>query len=415
MVSYGTDFVTTFPENIAYYHTEDSMTTLKMAAFHNDTVVKVTVNDILVYNATLSSGQIQNVHFPMSFKQCNFTRFLPSVRIVGTDRIVVLWITQRGNSIQTNVVQPVENLGHQYSIPALNYKVVTGLHNVMDPTAPISVSRTYNTFSLIIINAESTMNYVLVSVTSYPLDFSPSYSMRLKPYEVYQVYTNSSVSISSIGKVAVLLTHPCMETPGCGCNMVVSQVLPSSLWGDKFVIPAPSITNSTWLHVSSFLKLYYKEQNQINSNNFWSNLIPFPHPDEEPAYIHADTKTPLRVVSPGSVIEIIPDTMFAACYLVLFNSTEGEIVVIAENGHEADVHIDHDPLKSADWKTHSSSKYSSVSMQLTGTHVIWHSTSKIGVYMFERMNGGILYGGPAIPLSEVPGKQPFGVIHFMHF
>ncbi|KAI7806978.1 uncharacterized protein LOC130558586 [Triplophysa rosa] len=409
VVSYGTDFITTFPENIAYYHTNDSMTTLKITAFHNHTVVKVTVNYTLVYGTTLDSGQIQNVHFPISFKQYNFKHFLHCVRVVGTSRIVVLWITKRADSIQTNVVQPIKNLGYFYSIPALNYSKdyskVTGLRNIPYPFAPISINRTNNTFRLIIINAENVTNYVSVSIIS---GFSPNHSVSLNPYEVYQVYTNSSVSVSSVRKVAVLLTHPCMETPGCGCNMVVSQVLTSNLWGDKFVIPALSITNAIWLHVSSLSTVYFKEQNLRSLNDFWSQLIPFPYLDEESPSINADSPTPLWIVSPGSVIEIIPITMFAACYLVLFNSTEGEIVVIAEKGHEGGVHIDHDPLESPHWKVGHNSGYSSVSMSLNGTHVIWHPTLKIGVYMFERMNGGILYGGTAIPLSEEP--DPHGCL-----
>lgn len=341
----------------------------------------------------------------MSFEQNNFTRFLHSVRVVGTRRIVVLWIAQRGDSIQTNVVQPVENLGQSYSIPALNYSKVTGLPNIPDPLAPISVNRTYNTFRLIIINAENSMNDVSVRVSSlFPAMF-PSHSVRLNPYEVYQVFTRSSVSITSVRKVAVLLTHPCMETPECGCNMVVSQVLPSTLWGDKFIIPSLSITNAAWLHVSAISMVYFKEKNLRSSSDYWSTLIPFPHLDEQSPFINAKNNTPLRIVSPGSIIEIIPTAMFAACYLVLFNSTEGEVFVVAEKGHEGDVHIDHEPLESSDWKE-SNSGYSSVSVSLTGTHVIWHPTSKIGVYMFERMNGGTLYGGSAIPLSEVPGKKP---------
>nr|XP_055066938.1 uncharacterized protein LOC129448523 [Misgurnus anguillicaudatus] len=409
LVSQGTDFVTTFPENIAYYYTKDSFTTLKITAFYSNTEVNVTVNQTNVYNATLNSGQVRNVHFPMSVRQSNFTRFLPCVRIVSTNPITVLWITRRGDSIQSNVVQPLENLDHYYNIPFLSYNKMIGLYNV--PNELAQPNSTYNTFKLIIINAEDKWNSIYVRF-DYGNTYGNTVPILLKPYDLYQVYTNSfEISVLSYHVVAVLLTHPCVETTGCRCNMVVSQVLPKSQWGNTFVVPMLRNVTSTWLHVTSTAGVKFKgkllnngpQPNSVSQLNNVSQFVPFNNISEKSQFIELSDNSTIRVVGPGFILELIPENMFAACYLVQFNST-GDVVVIVDKDHKNDLHKDNDLVLNG-WTDIENSNYSSVNLTLDGTHVIWHPYSKIGVYMFDRMDNGVLYGGSAIPLSDSPDQD----------
>lgn len=403
MESYGKDFITAFPENIAYYHPQKSSNTLQITAFYNDTAVSITINHTNVYNEKLQPGQTKTVHFPKYVKQYQFTRSLYFVRVNSTKLIVVLWISQRGDSVQSYFVQPVKNLGKLYSIPFNNYnQMMASSSNMADLLAPDSWR--YSSFRLIIINAENIMN--AISIQTVGMNAQRDFNFTLSPYELFQFQTNGSeIKVYSSNTVAVLLTHPCVEATVCDCNMVVNHVLPQNLWGQTFVVPSLKNLNSTWLQVTSTMKVMHRGQNiKILASNS-SDLISFPYLESGSQFISASNNVSIRLISPGLILELMPETMFAACYLLQINSTEGEAFIIAETASRGGVHIDGDLLSSTDWKTVTSSNYSSVSVPISGTHVIWHPTSRIGVYMFERMESGIPYGGPAVILNEEPGKM----------
>ncbi|XP_043117642.1 IgGFc-binding protein-like [Puntigrus tetrazona] len=401
--NYGKYFITAFPENIAYYHPQESSNTLQMTAFYDDTLVSITINHTNVYNDTLQSGQTKIVHFPKYIEQYRFTKSLFLVKVNSTEKIVVLWLSKRGDSVQSNFVQPLRNLGKWYSIPFINYnQMMASLYNMSDQLAPDNWR--YNSFRLIVINAEHTVNFI--TVQSISPDGQKTFNITLKPYELYQIQTNgSNVKLYSSAIMAVLLTHPCVETTGCDCNMVVSHVLPQNLWGDTFVVPSLKNLNTAWLQVTNTTKIRLNGRNIKTQESNSSELIPFPDLKRASQFISASNEVSIRLISPGLVLELIPETMFAACYLVQINSTEGEAVIIAETASKNSVYIDGKVLKSTDWKPIPNSNYSSISVSLNGMHVIWHPTSKIGVYRFEKMESGIPYGSPAIVLNEDPDRD----------
>ncbi|XP_016315583.1 IgGFc-binding protein [Sinocyclocheilus anshuiensis] len=401
--SYGRYFITAFPENTAYYHPQESSNTLQITAFYDNTLVSITINYTKVFYDKLQSGQSKIVHFPKYIEQYQFTNSPLFVRVNSTQKIVVLWLSQRGDSVQSNVVQPVKNLGKWYSIPFINYnQMMASLYNMSDQLAPDNWR--YNSFRLIIINAENSIN--LVTVRSISPDGPKAFNITLRPYELYQFQTNGSeIQLDSFGTMAVLLTHPCVETTGCDCNMVVSHVLPRNLWGDTFVVPSVKNLNTAWLQVTNTTKVRLKGVNIKTQQSNSSELIPFPKLKSASQLISASNMVSIRLISPGFVLELIPETMFAACYLVQMNSTEGEAVIIAETSRKNYVYIDGKLLQFTDWKPIPYSNYSSISVSLSGTHVIWHPTSKIGVYMFEKMEGGIPYGSPAVILNDDPDRD----------
>lgn len=399
MESYGKDFITAFPENIAYYHPRESSNTLQITAFYSDTAVSITISHTNVYNEKLQPGQTKTVHFPKYVEQYQFTRSHYFVRVNSTKLIVVLWISRRGDSVQSHFVQPVKNLGKLYSIPFNNYnQMMASSSNLLAPD-----SWRYSSFRLIIINAENIKN--TISIQTVGTNAERVFNFTLGPYNLFQFQTNGSeVKVYSSNTVAVLLTHPCVQTTGCDCNMVVNHVLPQNLWGQTFVVPSLKNLNSTWLQVTSTMNVMHRGQNIKILASDSSDLISFPYLESGSQFISASNNVSIRLISPGFILELMPETMFAACYLLQINSTEGEAFIIAETASRGDVHIDSNLLSSTDWKTITSSNYSSVSVPVSGTHVIWHPTSRIGVYMFERMGSGIPYGGPAVILNEDPGK-----------
>lgn len=397
--SYGKDFITAFPENVAYYHPQDPSNTLQITALYDDTTVSITFNHTNLFDRKLQRGQTKTVHFPKYVELYHYASSDNSVRVSSTKMIMVLWFSQRGNSIQSSVVKPLNSLGKRYLISPISYtQMMSSLYNITT-----SVSWRYNSFRVILINAENATNNVSIQVSS--TDNPKNYNVLLNPYEPYQFPSIGSIKVTSSNKVNVLLTHPCVETPGCNCNMVVSPVLPQNLWGDSFVVPSVKNLNSTWLHVTSSTKVKLQGQNIKIEVSSSSGLIPFPYLQSASQFISASDNVSVRLIGPGFVLELIPKTMFAGCYLVQMNSTKGEAFIIAETASMGNVYVDGQLLSSKDWKSIINSSYSSVSVSLSGTHVIWHPDSKIGVYMFERMENGIPYGGPAGILNEDPDRN----------
>ncbi|XP_052435015.1 uncharacterized protein LOC127975199 [Carassius gibelio] len=401
--SYGKDFITAFPENIAYYYPQESSNTLQISAFYNHTLVSISVNYTNVYNDKLQSGQTKIVHFPKYIEQYQFTKSPLLVKVNSTENIVVHWLSKRSNSVQSYIVQPVRNLGTLYSIPFINYnQMMASFYNMSDQLAPDNWR--YNSFRLIVINAENTVNFIIVQ--SISADGQKAFGIMLRPYELYQFQTNGSdIKLYSNSSIAVMLTHPCVETTECDCNMVVSQVLPQKLWGHTFVVPLVKNLNTSWLQVTNTAEVWLNGRNIKTQQSNSSELIPFPELNNASQFISASNVVSIRLMSPGLVLELIPETMYAACYLVQMNSTEGEAVIIAPTASMDNVYIDGQLLNSTGWKPIPYSNYSSISVSLNGVHVIWHPTSRIGVYRFEKMESGIPYGSPAVILNKNPDRN----------
>ncbi|XP_051577908.1 uncharacterized protein LOC127454622 isoform X2 [Myxocyprinus asiaticus] len=394
---YGYYFITAFPENIAFYYPFIPSNYLKITALYNDTSVDVYLSHTLMFTNTLQSGDTTIV--TLNVEQYQFGQSYRSVIINSSDYIVVLSVSHRGDSVQTNVVQPLQNLGTIYTIPSLNYSEMISTFNEMGE----NISKKNSLFRLVIINSEDVNNHVIIQRQQFQYT-----EIILNPNGLVQLPINGSeIAIVADYRVAVLLTHPCVETASCRCNMVVNQLRPDLQWSNLFLVPSVVHMSKTWLHVTSAMNIQLSGAN-LEPTNFApypSNLLSIPSVQSNSQYIFASDAVSLRIISPGLFIELIPLYMFHACYLVQISSTQGEVLVIAETAYKDNVHIDSSLLSSTDWSPIAQTQYSSVSVILDGEHVIWHSSSRIGVYMFERMRSGILYGGPAIALKMQPDKN----------
>lgn len=394
--SLGLNFITAFPENIAFYYPVSPVNTLNITAVHADTVVTVSISDSTwTYQDTLPAGKPVTVTLPLGIEQYSFVQTLQTVKISSTKRIVVQSISQRGDSVQTNVVQPMKNLGAFYSIPALNYSKM--INTFFQSTR--NTSTRCSSYRLVIINGEDISN--LITIVKKPRNIISI----LDPYAVLQLQTDGTeIAVKSDYKVAVMLTHPCEEISGCRCNMVVNQLYPDTLWDSRFAVP--SILN-VWLHLTSSTNITATGGN-IQSGTFEaysSKLLSLPSLQLESQFINTSDPASLRLVGPGFIVEPIPLSRFSACYLVVpVNLISATALVIAETEYRDSVYVDGDLLSSTKWSTISDSEYSSVLVSLDDTHVIWHPSTKIAVYVFEM--SATLYGGPAISLSANPGKKP---------
>nr|XP_055066921.1 IgGFc-binding protein [Misgurnus anguillicaudatus] len=411
IVSYGNSFITAFPENLGYYYTHTSRS-LRVTALHEDTSVDIFYNGSSTPTKTISINQKGNtvtLKFPKSAEVYQLDYATQSIRISSTKNIVVhsgsnTYDEVNKKSVQTNVVQPDENLDTHYLIPSLNY---TDLLATFGISPPDIASKRYGSFRLIIINAEDTENNItIVKNISGSIQLE---SFMIPSYQLIQLQADASLMmVNSSDKIAVLLTHPCLEKPDCKCSMIVNQILPVRFQGQNFVVPSfPGITQR-WLLDTSNDKTNSLPQNNTNLMPNLSGLWSISDPDKS-QYVTASSNMSLRLISPGLFLELIPENMFAACYLLHFYTYNKQAIVIAKTDSKDEVHTG-DTLQNAVWTEIPDTEYSSATITLNEkSSVIWHPSSKIAVYILENPVETI-FGGPAIPINEKPDKSGCVVI-----
>ncbi|XP_065095958.1 IgGFc-binding protein-like [Paramisgurnus dabryanus] len=400
IVSYGRSFITAFPENLAYFY-PNTLSCLRVTALYDDTFVNIFHNGSSTPTKSISDlqkGQTVTVVFPKSAEVYQLLNYsTKSIQITSNKYIAVQSITQTDYSTQTNVVQPSENLGMNYLIPSLNY---TNLLATFSVSQSASFSTKYNSFRLIIINAEDTENNI--TIVKNILGKIQLVNFTIPPYQLIQLQADDSMMmVNSSCKIAVLLTHPCLLKADCKCSMIVNQILPVRFQGQNFVVPFIPEIKQSWLFMTSNNKassLSQKGTKLTSSSGFLSLSDP-----GNPQYVTASSNVSLRLISPGLFIELIQENMFAGCYLLQSYTNTFRIHVIAETVDRDHLNTDKGFIQSLKWTEISGTKYSSVEFSLNNraSTTVWHSSSKIAVYILEETDK-IVYGGPAIPIKENP-------------
>ncbi|KAI4876590.1 hypothetical protein NFI96_014822 [Prochilodus magdalenae] len=416
VVNYGRDFVTAFPENIAYYHPSRLTNYVKITALHDNTHFNVFFSGSSLEQGTLKKGQMKTVYLPDAVEAYQFNRSSKSVRITSNSAITVLSYSGRGNSVQTNVVLPVRKLGQVYQIPFPNYtEIILMLNNYSVPgqNSPAgSYSQTYSLFRLLIINAEDKNNTVTVTQQQSGQGTSAT-SFTLSPYELIQMQSSDSLlKVTASANVSVLLTHPCLDTYLCKCSMVVHQLRPTNLLGDSFLVPPPYITNQSRMFSTSdqSVRLQYGSPPVSGSQTLdpgSSDFLPF-YQLLKTGFSNVSTSKPvsLRLVHKGSLIDLIPVSMFSACYLVHSTSdSQSQVLLIVETLQVQDLRLDSRYIRSqVRWNVINGTEYSwaLVDIDPMRSQIMWHPSSTFGVYVVEAVDPNVPYGGPAISISDEP-------------
>ncbi|XP_072538836.1 uncharacterized protein [Salminus brasiliensis] len=415
VVDCGRDFVTAFPVDVASYDPSSVTNILKITALHASTNFYVVFDGSVIKTGTLNAGQTQAVYLPSEVEEHQLGQSSKSVRITSSNDITVFSISERANSVQTNVVQPVTNLGQEYHVPFLNFTELLLMLNDYSITNWVvsldssSQAQTYNYFRVLIINAEDKENTVKVTNEQSGSETS----VKLSPFEVLQIQSSDSLmKVTAKANISILLTHPCLDTSLCRCTMVVHQLRPANLLGDSFLVPPPYITNNSRMFSTSDqpVKLKYGSPPRYGSqtlNPGSSAFLPFYQLLKDGfSNISASQPVSLRLLRFGSLVDLLPVSMFSACYLVHTTSaTKSQAFVIVETLQAQSVRLDGGSFDSTVvWNVIVGTIYSwaRVNLHSLMSHVIWHPSSKIAVYVFENMAMGVPYGGPAISVSDIP-------------
>ncbi|XP_021322664.2 uncharacterized protein [Danio rerio] len=396
LVSYGDSFITAFPENLGFFYPFPLWNILKVTALYDNTKITILRTNSQQDFTIQKSGQTLRVYVSnVEVNQLGFWDL--SVRVTSDKNITLVSVSQRGMSTQVNVIQPIVNLGTDYWIPLLDYP---GYLETFKLPSLVSTDMRYSSFKLLIINAVNSQNNIIV-VKKTSTDVEEE-TFSIDPYKLVQLQTNGSVlRVKSSSKVAVILTHPCVETADCNCNMIMNQILPAELQGQSFIVPSVfNVTKTMLLFTSENASTYFQNGNQFQASP--SALVAFSDLQVS-QLVNVSDRVSIRLISPGLVVEMISENSFSACFLLQFNGPNGQAVVIAETDSKDQVSTDSGILQASEWTAIAGTIYSSTVVTIPVQYAtIWHPTSKIAVYMLEQMAAKIFYGCLALPICEKP-------------
>lgn len=403
MDSRGTSFITAFPENIAFYF-QKTYNLLKITTLHPNTAVSVIEMESgnITNSGDVNNGTILTLNFSKDAEEYQFAFSNKSFRITSDKNITVLSISGWEGRFNSRVVPPDQNLGTVYQIPALNYTKIAASFNLS-----VTSNVTFLNFRLMIINAVDGDNRVTIKYGDG--SGQGQETITLGPFDLFQMQINGSVGeISATDKVAVILTHPCLDTVNCSCNMVANQLKPQVSDRKVASFPVPSIFGVKQLFVTTnqAFKVCQGVFNNANSIAVQTSadILPlFPNFVNKTLLISTSIHVSLRLISPGLILDLMPTSMFSGCFLVDFNSLHSGALVIANTSSTTGVKMNDQPLNVI-WYPLNGTEYSwaLVEAQVIGT--IWHPNTKIGVYMTERLDSNTVYGSQAIALNMDLGK-----------
>ncbi|XP_067304257.1 IgGFc-binding protein [Pseudorasbora parva] len=403
MDSRGTSFITAFPENIAVYY-KKTMNLLKITTLHPNTTVNITymANSNVTTTANISNGTILTMQLTKEVEEYQFGSSNKSFLITSDKNVTVLSMSGWEGRFQSRIVQPEQNLGTVYQIPPLNY---TKISSSISPL--MSSDSRFLPFRLMIINAGDRDSNVTIKQVDKSGQIQAD-NITLGPYRLFQFQINNTVrEINAMDKVAVLLTHPCFDSNNCACNMVVNQLNPPEFDNSGIVrFLVPPIFNAKQLLVTTNQSLrvcqgFFRDGNVISVEKSTDILPLFPNFFNTSSLISTTVPVSLQLIAPGIILDLIPISMFSGCYLLDFNSSQNAALVIANTTITNGVRMNDQPLPSGtNWSVLNGSDYSWALVEAENIGTIWHNTSKIGVYMIERLESNSIYGSPAIAVNK---------------
>ncbi|XP_064169094.1 IgGFc-binding protein-like [Anguilla rostrata] len=384
--SSGTEFVTAFMENIAYYYWSPPLYRLLISSLKSGTEVNVSAAD-QTFKTTLSmsAGQTQELILPNGLELDKFNTSYKTVRVTSSSPVTVFSVNQKFTSFDTGMVQPVQNLGTEYR-----------LASPADPTDHL--------YQFVVINTQVANTVTISQPSQEPL------TVNLGPYENAKFQSPKypvSTQVTAKTPVAVLFGNPCIAKPQCQCGLVFEQLTPVSSWGRTFIVPSLSVSDAKRNQTILLVKSDGTGPESILPSEYLappsSNI---PTLMDTSLYIQAPMPVSISLLDFG-VMALIPVERFSTCYLVhTFSWTQNFLLIVVKTADKEGIRLGEQPLTSGvTWVQVKNSDYSValVNLWYSDMHrVVWHLTSKMGVYIIEKQSGFMLFGSPALSLKVEP-------------
>lgn len=372
----GVKFITAFPENVAYYHPIPPTLQLLITSYQDNTWVNITVGtqDLEISNV-LSDWEVWPV--VLSSQELQWYNESQRTTCIYSNRpITVLSASSRDDSTEISVLYPVSSLDNKYFLTA----------------------STNGSFNFVVVNKED-VNKLTVQGQDGGND------VHLQPYQSTQFPIDPQflTQVNAEELVAVLLGIPCLEVGECGCSMAFEQLLPFSMWGTEYVLPAlPASSRLESLLVVGRAKDELKILSDPN--------------------LHLQFSTPrsLTLLGTSFLMNLLPVKNWTYNFLLHTFSNFSNFALLVVETSEIDglrlkpvceVGCDEQSALPVNWTAVSTTKYSQGILELdtsSSTYLIWHLTSTMAVYTFgTHLYSNRSYGSTALSLPRVTGTTSY--------
>ncbi|XP_034534433.1 uncharacterized protein LOC117808869 [Notolabrus celidotus] len=370
--SAGLKFIVAFPENIASFHPSPPENKIYITSLSDGTSVNVQSNGY--QNQTvLEKRQTRMFTFDEKheLKKSEFSNL--TLIIESQNKFTVHAVSSKTSSVQTALVIPTDQLGTKYFIPPVPTIKGTTEENDVDVTER-------QPFKLTIINTDRD-NQVTVEADS-------TKTLSLEPYQVAQVFITDDTyrAVKADHPVAVIFGHTCAIRLDCSCGLLYTMLPPANSDTLKFYIPpavAEDAEDETYILLS--------REGSTKRERF------------DPDHPLVETAGAAVLFRPGLLLNLIPKTEFAACYVInTLQDVENFAVIVVHKDHSQGVHIGKSNLKDSEWDRLPKTDYVSTKVSLSQRqNVIWHNSSTMAVY-FQGNQNDTLFGNPATVISKSP-------------
>lgn len=290
----GEEFLTAFLQNYNLGYSKaylclllsslsDSLTSVSILSRADGTTQKVTVRP----------EQSVLVNISAKAEMVGSNTFQHAV-VVRSDRAIsVQAVNAKPHTADVTLLRPVRALGTEYF--------------VFTPSDPSS--KNLKEFAVVAGAAGASVSIQLkgsVTFKGKPYAAGHVLNVSLDPYQVAQVQGTSNLSGSKVtasSPVAVLSGHSCAQKSS-NCNHVVEQLLPTSAWGTRYVVPplsSRSQHDAVYVMASQATKLTYRLGRAAGSRGLQAGSVAkFEIQQSRPLYLSANVGIQVLVFGAGT-------------------------------------------------------------------------------------------------------------------
>ncbi|XP_023101598.2 IgGFc-binding protein [Felis catus] len=361
---------------------------------------------------TVKPGRSVTVNISAKAEMVGSNTFQSAVVIRSDRAISAQAVNTKPNTAELTRLWPVRALGTEYFVV----------------TPPGVSSKHVKEFAVVAGAAGASISVQLEGAVTFQSKFYAAgsvLSLTLKPYQVAQVQGTAELSGSKItarSPVAVFSGHSCAQRH-TNCNHVVEQLLPTSAWGTRYVVPTLSSQSRydlVYVVASQTTRLTYQQGGTTGSRGLRAgDVAEFEVRPSLPLYLSADVGIQVLQFGTGAVrdgvtydphLALIPD-MAAYCPAYVVKSmpgTKGVAVVVARTKAVNELTMEGRRLGAdLSWTAVPGSEFSFAEVDLGTTdriHVI-EATTDFGLLTFGLAHA-ISYGTAGVCGRTVLPQEP---------
>ncbi|XP_049757589.1 IgGFc-binding protein isoform X1 [Elephas maximus indicus] len=321
----GEEFLTAFLQN---YHPGYSTASLRLLITSlSESPASVSIlsrTDNTLQNVTVKPGQSVVVNITSKAEMAGSNIFQRAVVVHSDRNISVQAVNEKPNTADVTLLWPVHTLGTTYF--------------VFTPPGPSASN--LKEFAVVAGAAGALVSIHLKGIVTFQGRIYPSGSVlnvTLQPFAVAQLQSIADLSGSKVtasSPVAVLAGHSCAQKH-TSCDHVVEQLLPTSSWGTRYVVPSLASQapyDLAYVVASQATKLTYNHGGTTGSRRLQSgDVVEFEIRPSHPLYLSADVGIQVLLFGTGAVkdrvtydpyLVLIPDVA-AYCPAYVVNSLPG--------------------------------------------------------------------------------------------